>query len=79
MKQQMQSVCTSPYPYVGIAGAIVIALCLSLILGQQLQILRKQSPGFDQQRERVLLVMLAAALLEIGLFVVYVLSGKIGC
>jgi hypothetical protein len=73
----MAKFCTFFYPFLGIAIAII--LCLSLILDQQLHIRRKQSPPFDQQNGRLLLVILTAALLEIGLFFIYILSPKAGC
>ncbi|MEJ2751604.1 MAG: hypothetical protein ACK2UR_12510 [Candidatus Promineifilaceae bacterium] len=69
--------CASSYP--GFAIAVVITLCLILVLDQQLHILSSQRPGFGRHSERLLLAMLVAALLEIGLFVVYVVGARTGC
>lgn len=73
----MVKLCESFYPFLIIA--VIVALFLGLAVQQHLQLRRKRTNGLVRQSTRLLMSMLAVALLGIVIFVAYILGPQTGC
>ena len=69
--------CSSPYVF--LALTVIVALIIGLGLWEQLRVRLREANDDDRQGTRLLLALLAVALISIVIFAIYVADPQPGC